>query len=74
MPEIQRARWQRGGKALDEEAVRMAVAAHVRHSETNYEQLLGQGYARADARHDVRDTVEVVLAQWSRPVQAPAEL
>lgn len=30
-------------KALDEEAVRLAVTAHIRHVETNYDDLLLEG-------------------------------
>ena len=37
-------------KALDEEAVRLAVTAHVRHAETNYDELLLKGIERRDAR------------------------
>jgi hypothetical protein len=56
-------------KALDEEAVYLAVAAHVRHRETLYDELLMRGYDRHDARSEVRDQVRGVLARW----QAAAE-
>lgn len=51
-------------KSLDEEAVRLAVAAHVRHVETNYDQLLASGYDRQHARGDVREAVETIMAAW----------
>jgi hypothetical protein len=51
-------------KALDAEAVRLAVIAHVRHAETNYDQLLSQGSERWDARAEVEDQVARVLARW----------
>ena len=51
-------------KSFDEEAVRLAVLAHVRHRETNYDQLLGQGWSRSEARSQVRDGVERVCRQW----------
>ena len=51
-------------KRLDAEAVRLAVVAHVRHAETNYDQLLSQGYDRGDARAEVEGQVARVLAQW----------
>ena len=54
-------------KRLDEDAVRLAVAAHVRHAETPYDELLARGRERWDARERVRDEVEVVLAKWQRP-------
>ena len=54
-------------KALDEEAVRLAVAAHVRHTKTNYDQLLAMGRDRHDARAEVADRVRSVLAAWEGP-------
>jgi hypothetical protein len=38
------------GKSLDEEAVRLAVIAHIRHTETEYHELLARGYERWEAR------------------------
>jgi hypothetical protein len=52
-------------KKLDAEAVRLAVMAHVRHAETNYDQLLSQGYERWGARAEVEGQVARVLAQWT---------
>lgn len=54
-------------KRLEEDAVRIAVIAHVRHAETNYDELLGGGIERHEARAMVADTVDRVLAQWSAP-------
>ena len=51
-------------KELDEQAVRLAVVAHVRHTETNYDGLLSSLHDRRDARDMVRDAVEEVLALW----------
>ena len=51
-------------KALDEDAVRLAVVAHVRHVETRYDELLMNGWGRVDARLSVEDTVRSVLAEW----------
>ncbi len=51
-------------KTLAEGAVRLAVTAHVRHRETMYDDLLARGTARLDARHQVREQVERVLATW----------
>jgi len=51
-------------KRLDEEAVRLAVEAHIRHAETEYDKLLRQGLDRRDARHEVRDRVWRVLDRW----------
>ncbi len=52
-------------KEFDETAVRLAVIAHIRHSETDYERLLGQGCERQDARAAVADVVAQVLARWA---------
>ena len=52
-------------KKLDAEAVRLAVVAHVRHAETNYDQLLSEGYERRDARGEVEDQVARALARWA---------
>jgi len=51
-------------KALDEQAVRLAVTAHVRHAETNYDEFLLRMVERSDARAMVHDIVEEVLEQW----------
>jgi len=51
-------------KALDEEAVQLAVVAHIRHRETRYDQLLADGWERHEAREDVRHQVSAVLALW----------
>jgi len=51
-------------KEFDEEAVRLAVAAHIRHAETSYDELLVRGYERWDARERVRDAVQRVLRSW----------
>jgi hypothetical protein len=52
-------------KELDADAVYLAVVAHVRHAETDYDALLAQGYARWDARAQVEEDVARVLGQWT---------
>jgi hypothetical protein len=54
-------------KAFDEEAVRLAVIAHVRHAETAYDELLTAGRDRHEARREIEDRVRFVLASWQRP-------
>lgn len=51
-------------KDLDEAAVRLAVLAHIRHRETDYDQLLGQGWPRHEARAHVRDRVDQISERW----------
>lgn len=53
-------------KALDEDAVHLAVAAHARHHETRYDELLARGLSRGEARAKVAGPVESVLAGWAR--------
>jgi hypothetical protein len=56
-------------KQFDEQAVRLAVIAHVRHRETEYDQLLVAGWERFDARRNVREKVDGVLAAWRGAIQ-----
>jgi hypothetical protein len=51
-------------KTLDEHTVRLAVTAHVRHVKTPYDELLMRGWERSDARYQVREVVQAVLAEW----------
>jgi hypothetical protein len=51
-------------KDLDEKAVRLAVVAHIRHRETNYDELLGKGCDRGEARAGVRANVDRICRQW----------
>jgi hypothetical protein len=53
-------------KRLDDEAVQLAVAAHVRHDETNYDDLLARGVERWDARDRVRTDVDRTLSCWRK--------
>ena len=54
-------------KQLDEDAVGLAVIAHVRHVETEYDTLLGRGMDRHDARLCVRARIQEVLADCEVP-------
>ncbi len=51
-------------KGLDEQTVRLAVVAHIRHTETRYDELLGKGYERHEARSLIEGDIERVLAKW----------
>lgn len=54
-------------RSLDEEAIRLAVMAHIRHVETGYDAfLLASGYERREARTSVEATAHQVLARWIR--------
>ena len=51
-------------KSLEEDAVRLAVISHIRHTETPYDELLSRGYERWRARRQVQEKVERVLREW----------
>jgi len=51
-------------KDLDQESVRLAVLAHIRHTETDYDELLGAGVDRAEARIRVRSDVARIAHKW----------
>jgi len=52
------------GRALDPDAVTLAVIASVRHVDTPYDRLLMSGVSRADARGQVADQVKAVVDSW----------
>lgn len=51
-------------KELDDKAVRLAVVAHIRHAETNYDELLMRGVDRNDARSRIKEKIDRVLDGW----------
>ena len=53
-----------GAKRFDEESITLAVVAHIRHTETEYDDLLMRGMDRHDARRLVRDRIDRVLEKW----------
>ncbi|MQA12186.1 MAG: DUF2293 domain-containing protein [Pseudonocardiaceae bacterium] len=54
------------GRALDDDAVRLAVIASIRHDDTGYDELLMAGIPRDDARQRVRPDIDHVLESWER--------
>ncbi len=52
------------GRALDLDAVRLAVVASVRHVDTDYDTLLMAGTDRESARAQVHQRVEDILSAW----------
>src|SRR5262249_1180512 len=53
-------------RRLDEDAIGLAVVAHVRHAETRYDDFLVRGVERSDARARVREDVDRVLSRWGK--------
>lgn len=62
------------GRTLDPDAVRLAVAASVRHHDTDYDDLLMSGADRGTARGQVYDRVEEVLSDWRAHRPPPAQM
>ncbi|WP_006244518.1 DUF2293 domain-containing protein [Mycolicibacterium tusciae] len=58
------------GRALDGDAVRLAVIASVRHVDTDYDDLLMSGVDRESARAQVQQRVEDVVDAWRDGVVA----
>ncbi len=55
------------GRALEQEALRAAVIAGIRHNHTRYERLLMSGWSRIDARDAVRDVIDRIVESWRFP-------
>src|SRR5216117_3044222 len=55
-----------GGRGLEEEALRAAVIAAIRHRHTKYDRLLMRGVSRMEARDAVRDEIDGVLESLHR--------
>ena len=51
-------------KEFDKESVKLAVIAHIRHTKTNYDSLLMNGYSKKEARSAIQSTLENVLRNW----------
>ena len=51
-------------KDLAEDAVRLAVVAHVRHAETGYDALLLSGADRTEARARIRADIASIMNKW----------
>lgn len=51
-------------KELAEEAVHLAVLAHIRHAETDYDELLIQGIHRGEARAHIDPALSEIADRW----------
>jgi hypothetical protein len=54
------------GRNLEEDALRLAAIAFIRHRHTTYDDLLMNGMDRASARQSVWDKIEETLQHWSK--------
>lgn len=51
-------------KAFDEKMIDLAVIAHVRHAETNYDDQFGKGKKKREIRQDLKAVIERIVAKW----------
>jgi hypothetical protein len=54
------------GRALDEQAITLAVQASIRHEDTGYDGLLMSGVSRDEARARIRPEIDRILTDWSK--------
>lgn len=59
------------GRALDDQAITLAVIASIRHQDTSYDTLLMSGQPRDAARNQVRANIDQILATWRQPSHQP---
>jgi hypothetical protein len=52
-------------RAFDPQAIKLAVVASIRHLDTDYDDLLMAGVPREEARDQIREVIDEVLASWS---------
>lgn len=52
------------GRALEENAITLAVVASIRHQDTSYDDLLMVGVPRSEARDRIRAELDEVLDRW----------
>lgn len=58
-------------KDLEEEAVQLAVRAHIRHAMTDYDPFLSKGYDQFESRLFVGDQVMEILYKWKKGRNSP---
>lgn len=56
----------RDAKSLEPAAVELAVRAHVRHRETDYDLRLARSGDRFESRHETGEQVDTVLSAWRK--------
>lgn len=51
-------------KDFDGDIIERAVIAHIRHHETEYDNLFGQGRRKKDIREDIKPLINKILKKW----------
>jgi len=57
-------------KRFDPQSIELAVLAHLRHTETRYDDLLARGVPRHEARQRTHDAADRVLERWRRQAES----
>jgi len=53
-------------KEFSDAAITLATIAHIRHTMTEYDSLLANGFARADARAEIRNELDEIMDKWRK--------
>jgi len=51
-------------KEFDQNMIDLAVEAHIRHTETNYDNQFGNGKRKREIRSNVKDEVSLIMMRW----------
>jgi len=51
-------------KIFDIKMIDLAVEAHIRHTETNYDTQFGKGKRKKEIRYEVKDSVKWIMSSW----------
>ncbi len=51
-------------KEFDPKMIDLAVEAHIRHQETNYDDRFGKGQKKREIRADIKQDIDRILASW----------
>lgn len=53
-------------KQFDRTMIDLAVEAHIRHTETNYDNEFGKGKRKKEIRSEVKEHIVAIMKQWKR--------
>ena len=55
-------------KQFDKAMIDLAVEAHIRHKETNYDSQFNKGITKRNIRSNVKQDITKILQKWRRPL------
>ncbi len=56
-------------KQFDNHMIDLAVEAHIRHKETNYDQQFGSGKRKREIRSNVKFDIQRIMVKWKQPLK-----